>query len=55
MKFTEAILEKAFTELLEHEEFPHHLGVTIARKPDEVLIEADLQQFLLTHYAGNGK
>ena len=51
MKFTEASLEKAFTELLGQEGFPHHLGVTIARMPDEVLIEADLEQFLLAHYA----
>ena len=47
MKFTEEKLEKAFTELLGQEGFPHHLGITIARKPDEVLIEEDLQNFLL--------
>jgi len=39
MKFTEEKLERAFTELLGQEGFPHHLGITIARKPDEVLIE----------------
>ncbi len=39
MKFTEEKLEKTFTELLGQEGFPHHLGITIARKPDEVLIE----------------
>ena len=54
MKFTEEKLEKAFTELLGQEGFPHHLGITIARKPDEVLIEEDLQNFLLTQYAGQG-
>ncbi|WP_100612338.1 type I restriction endonuclease subunit R [Confluentibacter lentus] len=54
MKFTEEKLEKAFTELLVQEGFPHHLGITIARKPDEVLIEEDLQNFLLTQYAGQG-
>ncbi|MEN9523190.1 MAG: hypothetical protein RL065_1567 [Bacteroidota bacterium] len=54
MKFTEAQLEKAFTELLEQEGFPHHLGITINRKPEEVLIEEDLQNFLLTQYAGQG-
>ena len=54
MKFTEASLEKAFTELLEQEGFPHHLGISIVRKPDEVLIEEDLQNFLLTQYAGQG-
>ncbi len=52
MKFTEEKLEKAFTELLGQEGFPHHLGITITRKPDEVLIEEDLQNFLLTQYAG---
>jgi type I restriction enzyme R subunit len=51
MKFTEEKLEKVFTELLGQEGFPHHLGITIIRKPDEVLIEEDLQNFLLTQYA----
>jgi type I restriction enzyme R subunit len=52
MKFTEEKLEKAFTELLGQEGFPHCLGITITRKPDEVLIEEDLiQNFLLTQYA----
>jgi type I restriction enzyme R subunit len=45
MKFTEEKLEKAFTELLGQEGFPHHLGITITRKPEEVLIEEDLQNF----------
>ena len=54
MKFTEEKLEKAFTELLGQEGFPHHLGITITRKPEEVLIEEDLQNFLLIHYAGQG-
>lgn len=54
MKFTEEKLERAFTELLGQEGFPHHLGITIARKPDEVLIEEDLQNFLLTQYVGQG-
>ena len=52
MKFTEEKLEKAFTELLGQEGFPHHLGITISRKPEEVLIEEDLQNFLLMQYAG---
>jgi type I restriction enzyme R subunit len=38
MKFTEEKLEMAFTELLEQKGFPHHLGITITRKPDEVLV-----------------
>jgi len=54
MKFTEEKLEKVFTELLGQEGFPHHLGITIIRKPDEVLIEEDLQNFLLTQYAVQG-
>ena len=54
MKFTEEKLEKAFTELLAKEGFPHHLGITIARKPDEVLIEEDLQNFLQIQYASHG-
>jgi type I restriction enzyme, R subunit len=54
MKFTEEKLEKAFTELLGEEGFPHHLGITIARNPDEVLIEEDLHSFLLSQYAPQG-
>ncbi len=54
MKFTEEKLEKAFTELLGQEGFPHHLGITINRKADEVLIEEDLQNFLLSQYAFEG-
>ena len=51
MKFTEEKLERAFTELLGHEGFPHYLGVGIARRPDEVLIEEDLRSYLLQQYA----
>ena len=54
MKFTEAQLEKAFTELLGNENFPHHLGETIFRAADEVLIEEDLQNYLLTKYQAEG-
>ena len=54
MKFTEEKLEKAFTKLLGNEGFPHQLGVTIKRSPDEVLIEKDLQNFLLTQYGQEG-
>ncbi len=54
MKFTEAQLEKAFAELLENENFPHRLGETIARAVDEVLIEEDLQKFLLKQYEKEG-
>ena len=51
MKFTEEKLERAFTELLAHEGYAHHLGNTISRAPEEVLIEADLEHFLLSRYA----
>ena len=54
MKFTEEKLEKAFTELLNSEGFTHQLGATIMRKPDDVLIEDDLQSFLLNRYASQG-
>lgn len=54
MKFTEEKLEKAFTELLGQEGFLHHLGIKISRKPEEVLIEEDLQNFLLSQYTGQG-
>ncbi len=54
MKFTEAQLEKSFAELLENENFPHRLGETISRAVDEVLIEEDLQKFLLKQYEKEG-
>lgn len=54
MKFTEEKLEKAFTELLGNEGFAHLPGASIFRRADEVLIEEDLQNFLLTQYAGQG-
>lgn len=53
MSFTEEKLEFAFVELLENEKFQHHLGFTISRAPDEVIIEEDLLHFLLTKYEGN--
>lgn len=54
MKFTEEKLEKAFIELMGQEGFSHHLGIAISRKPEEVLIEEDLQHFLLNQYANQG-
>jgi HsdR family type I site-specific deoxyribonuclease len=54
MKFTEAKLEKVFTELLGNEGYSHHPGITIKRPPDEVLIEEDLQNFLLSQYKEEG-
>ena len=54
MKFAEAKLEKVFTELLGNEGYPHHFGNTINRPLDEVLIEEDLQNFLLTQHKEEG-
>lgn len=51
MKFTEDKLEQAFIELLGQEGFSHHLGRTIVRPVDEVLIEEDLLSYLLSKYA----
>lgn len=53
-KFSEEKLENVVTELLEQEGYAHSLGLTITRKPDEVLIEEDLRTFLLTQYAKQG-
>ncbi len=50
MKFTEAQLEKVFIEQMENEGYPHHLGETLQREPDEVIIENDLLSYLLTKY-----
>jgi len=50
MKFTEEKLENAFVELLGIEGYPHFLGNAINRPPDEVLIEQDLIDYLLTKY-----
>lgn len=54
MKFTEEKLENAFAELLGQEGFPHQSGIAIIRNPDEVLIEEDLQNFLLSQYQHEG-
>ncbi len=54
MKFTEEKLEKAFIELVAKEGFNHHFGVAITRSPEEVLIEEDLQNFLLKQYQFEG-
>ncbi len=51
MKFTEPSLEQAFITLLEQQGFLHQLGNNIHdRLTDEVLIEQDLQHFLLSRY-----
>tara|TARA_R110000850_G_scaffold218852_3_gene344460 strand:+ start:54949 stop:58101 length:3153 start_codon:yes stop_codon:yes gene_type:complete len=53
-KFTEAKLEEAFIELLGNEEYPHFVGNSISRIPEEVLIEEDLIAFLLEQYKAEG-
>jgi type I restriction enzyme R subunit len=53
MKFTEAQLENVFAELLANEGYPHHLGNTLNRADDEVIIEDDLRKFLEQSYAKN--
>ena len=54
MKFTEAQLEAAIIELLGEAGYPHVLGETIERQPQEVLIKADLRAFLTRQYAKDG-
>lgn len=49
-KFTEAQLENVFIELLGQEGILHVLGNTIARQQNEVLIKADIKNFLQKHY-----
>ena len=50
MKFTEEKLENAFIELLGIEGYPHFLGNSILRSPDDVLIDQDLIDYLLKKY-----
>lgn len=56
MKFTEEKLEQVFTELLEQEGFPHSTGISLQafRKPEDVLIEEDLRNYLLKSYQTQG-
>jgi len=49
-KFTEAQLEAAFAELIGNEGYPHHLGNTLNRLEDEVVLADDLRAFLLQKY-----
>lgn len=53
-KFTEAQLEEAIIELLGEQGYPHVLGESIARDPEEVLIKDDLRENLRARYAGHG-
>lgn len=50
-KFTELQLERAFISLMEQLGYAHQLGERIERHAESVIIEADLRQFLLRHYA----
>jgi len=49
-KFSEAQLEAAFAELIGNEGYPHHLGNTLNRAEDEVILADDLRAFLLNKY-----
>jgi type I restriction enzyme R subunit len=51
MKFTEAQLEAAIIELLGEQGFPYVQGSDIERDKSDVLIKADLRQFLFERYA----
>jgi type I restriction enzyme R subunit len=50
MKFTEEKLEQAFIELIQMHGFEYVPGGHIQRSPDEVIIEADFRNFLLSKY-----
>ncbi|WP_420148590.1 type I restriction endonuclease subunit R [Spirosoma sp.] len=52
--FTEAALEELFCQLLASQHYPHHLGETLTRTPEEVLIEDDLRIYLLRRYKAEG-
>lgn len=49
-KFTEAKLEEAIAELLTHQGYTHVLGSSISRSEEDVLIEADIHEFLSKKY-----
>ena len=50
MNFTEEKLEQAFIELLDQQGYPYMPGIDIVRNTDDVLIEDDLFEYLLTRY-----
>jgi len=54
MKFTEEKLENAIIELLGEQSYPHVLGETLVREPQEVLIRADIHAFLARQYQDEG-
>jgi type I restriction enzyme R subunit len=51
-KFTEEKLEHAYIELLENEGYVHQLGSSISRGEEDVIIEEDFIDFLLSRYRG---
>jgi len=51
MKFTEAKLEKAVIELFEKEGYTYQSGEEIHKEISEVLLEDDLEQYLLNKYS----
>lgn len=51
MKFTEAKLEETFIQLLGQEGYPHFIGESLERSVEEVLLEEDLLDYLVTTYA----
>lgn len=52
-KFTEEQLENAIIALLGEVEYPHVNGASLARQPHEVVLEADLREYLSTRYAAD--
>ena len=52
-KFTEAKLEQAIIELLEHQDYPYTRGTDVKRSPSDVLIRSDLREFLGSRYAAD--
>lgn len=54
MKFTEEKLENAIIELMAEQSYPHVLGDTLVREPEEVLISEDIQTFLMRQYQAEG-
>ncbi len=50
-KFTESQLEAAFAQAIAQEGYPHALGNTLSRNPEDVLLEEDLRGYLLNRYS----
>lgn len=54
MSFNEERLEKAFIELIGQEGYPHTSGYQLVRNNDEVLLEDDFIEYLLSRYKKEG-